>query len=139
MGLENCPNCNAIFVRTKFKDVCDNCKKEEDKQFDKVYSFIRKSSNRTATMEQVVEETGVEEELIIKFIKTGKLRISQFPNLGIPCEKCGTPTKNGKICDDCSVALKSELELFEKEQARLQDLSERERKATYYTKKNLED
>ncbi|WP_328130433.1 hypothetical protein [Peribacillus frigoritolerans] len=79
MDVFNCPNCNSLFVMTKFRDVCDACYKEEEAQYDKVYAYIRKKTNRIASMMQVVMETGVEERLIIKFVRTGKLRISQFP------------------------------------------------------------
>jgi hypothetical protein len=87
---------------TKFRDVCDACYKEEA-QYDKVYAYIRKKTNRTASMMQVVKETGVEETLIIKFVRTGKLRISQFPNLGIPCEKCGANIKSGRYAANASI------------------------------------
>ncbi|WP_110928432.1 TIGR03826 family flagellar region protein [Bacillus massiliglaciei] len=134
MELMNCPNCDALFVQTKFRDVCEVCYKEEEAQFDQVYEFIRKKKNRTATMEQVVEETGVEEMLIVKFIKTGKLRLSQFPNLGVPCEKCGKPTRAGKLCDACSKDLRSELNQFEKEEKERLEREERLRQNTYLSK-----
>ncbi|MFJ7858074.1 TIGR03826 family flagellar region protein [Peribacillus sp. NPDC097206] len=134
MDLFNCPNCNSLFVKTKFRDVCDACYKEEEAQFDQVYDYIRKKSNRMATMVQVVDATGVEEELIIKFVKTGKLRIAQFPNLGIPCEKCGTVIRSGRLCDACSQSIRSGLETFENEEKRRLEIEERDKKNTYFTK-----
>ncbi|MFJ7639485.1 MAG: TIGR03826 family flagellar region protein [Peribacillus sp.] len=134
MDLFNCPNCNSLFVKSKFRDVCDACYKEEEAQFDKVYDYIRKKSNRTASMVQVVDATGVEEELIIKFVKTGKLRIAQFPNLGIPCEKCGTVIRSGRLCDSCSQSIRSGLETYENEEKRRLEIEERDKKNTYFTK-----
>lgn len=49
MDVFNCPNCNSLFVMTKFRDVCDACYKEEEAQYDKVYAYIRKKTNRTAS------------------------------------------------------------------------------------------
>ncbi|MFD4816391.1 TIGR03826 family flagellar region protein [Peribacillus butanolivorans] len=138
MDLFNCQNCNSLFVKTKFRDVCDACYKEEEAKFDEVYAYIRKKSNRTALMMQVVEATGVEEDLIIKFVKTGKLRISQFPNLGIPCEKCGTNIQSGRLCSKCSDSLRSELQTFEDEEKCLNKIQERNKKNTYYIKDNHE-
>ncbi|WP_367946569.1 TIGR03826 family flagellar region protein [Bacillus sp. V59.32b] len=135
MELTNCPNCDTLFVKSKFRDVCESCYKEEEKNFEKVYQFIRKRENRSALMPQVVEATGVDEDLIIKFIKTGKLRVSQFPNLGTPCEKCGKVTQNGRMCDDCSGSLRSELKQFEKEETRRLEIEKRDKSATYYTHK----
>ena len=59
MEVFNCPNCNSLFVMTKFRDVRDACYKEEEAQYDKVYAYSRKKINRTASMMQVVKETGV--------------------------------------------------------------------------------
>lgn len=113
---------------TKFRDVCDACYKEEEAQYDKVYAYIRKKTNRTASMMQVVMETGVEERLIIKFVRTGKLRISQFPNLGIPCEKCGANIKSGRLCGKCGDSLVTDLQLFENEEKRLTEIQGNDKK-----------
>ena len=85
--LMNCPNCGSLFVKTNLRDVCETCYKEEEQAFETVYKFIRKRENRTATIYEASEGTGVDEELIFKFIKTGRLELAQFPNLGYPCEK----------------------------------------------------
>ncbi|WP_108668999.1 TIGR03826 family flagellar region protein [Peribacillus acanthi] len=134
--LANCPKCDSIFLKSAFRDVCEACFKEEEKLFEKVYNFIRKKENRTATMMQVVEGTGVTEDLIVKFIKAGRLKLAQFPNLGYSCEKCGTTIRDGKLCGACATQLKSQLSTFEKEELRKRDIQERNLKATYYTKGN---
>lgn len=133
MELTNCPSCDTLFVKNKFRDVCDACYKEEEKKFELVYQYIRKRENRTAMMSQVVEATGVDEDLIIKFIKSGKLRTSQFPNLGVPCEKCGKIIREGRMCDECSNSLRSELSHHEKQEARRREIGERDKKVTYFT------
>lgn len=133
MEIANCPKCNALFNKTAFRLVCDACFKEEEAQFEKVYQFIRKRVNRTATMAQVVEATEVEEDLIIRYVKAGKLRLAQFPNLGIPCEQCGQLINEGRICQKCAGNFSKELKTFEKEEERRQEITERT-KSTYYTK-----
>jgi len=139
VDLMNCPNCRALFVKSKFRDVCDACYNEEEEKFDEVYQFIRKRSNRTATMAQVVEATDVDESLILKFIKTGRLRISQFPNLGYPCEQCGTLIRDGRICEACTKKLRTDLENLEKEEQRKREMTEQEKKVTYFVKENLRE
>lgn len=133
--LTNCPNCDKLFVKNAMRDVCETCYKEELALFDKVYNFIRKRENRTATMEQVVEGTGVPENLIYKFIKTGRLRVGAFPNLGYPCQKCGTLIKEGKICRDCKDELHEQLEQFEREK-KFQEELKKLRHITYHTRED---
>ncbi|PLT35712.1 TIGR03826 family flagellar region protein [Bacillus sp. V5-8f] len=133
MELTNCPNCDALFVKNKFRDVCDACYKEEENKYELVYQYIRKRENRTATISQVVEATGVEEDLIIKFVKSGRIRTAQFPNLGVPCEKCGKIVREGRICDECRISLQSELRHYEKEEARKEDIEKRGKSAAYFT------
>ncbi|WP_409302843.1 TIGR03826 family flagellar region protein [Peribacillus sp. SCS-155] len=132
MELSNCPNCDALFVRNQFRDVCDACYKEEEKAFETVYQFIRKRENRTATIDHVVEGTGVDEGLIIKFVRKGRLRTSQFPNLGVPCEKCGNISRDGRLCNSCSGDLQTELKKVENIQKIRQE--EKEKKATYFAR-----
>ena len=114
--VDNCPNCGAIFVKNAFRDICTECAKAEEKIFDEVYKFIRKRVNRTATMEQVIEATGVTESLLVKFIKKGRISLAQFPNLGYPCDRCGEFTRSGRICVKCSGDIQSQLKQEERDQ-----------------------
>jgi flagellar operon protein (TIGR03826 family) len=126
--LMNCPKCGRLFVKSQFRDVCEQCYREEEALFEKVYQFLRKRENRTATMAQVVKETGVSERLITKWIKAGRLKLVQFPNLGYPCEKCGKMIREGRICKECNIDLQKQLKQLEQEQQRLRQRN----KATYY-------
>jgi flagellar operon protein (TIGR03826 family) len=126
--LMNCPKCGRLFVKSQFRDVCEQCYREEEALFEKVYQFLRKRENRTATMAQVVKEAGVSERLITKWIKAGRLKLVQFPNLGYPCEKCGKMIREGRICKECNIDLQKQLKQLEQEQQRLRQRN----KATYY-------
>ena len=130
--LTNCPNCDQLFVKINFQDVCQACYKEEEKIFEMVYQYIRKKENRTATIAQVVEDTEVDEDLLIKFIRTGRLKLAQFPNLGYKCEKCSVIIREGKLCASCINQLRKQLSIFEQEEQRLLEVEERERKLTYH-------
>jgi flagellar operon protein (TIGR03826 family) len=136
MSLENCPNCGSLFIKTKFRDICEGCYREEEKQFEKVYQFLRKRENRMATMAQVVEATGVKESLLMKFIKSGRLKIAQFPNLGYPCDRCGALIREGRLCANCSTDLNKQLEMLQKEE----EMKKRRHVGRiYYTKGNEEN
>ena len=129
--LDNCSRCGSIYVRN-LSGLCDVCRKEDDQLFDKVYQFIRKRQNRTATMLQIVEATGVPEVSIMRFVKEGRLKPTQFPNLGYPCERCGTVIQSGKLCAKCAGNLESDLKQFEIEEERKRQIAEREKKI-YFT------
>lgn len=111
--LANCVRCEEVFVKT-IRDICHSCYQKEEKDFETVYAFLRLRKNREATLQEIVEATGVEEDIIIKFIKDKRLRTSQFPKLAYPCEKCGISIVSGKLCATCSEKLLTELEQFEK-------------------------
>ncbi|PSL48568.1 flagellar operon protein (TIGR03826 family) [Salsuginibacillus halophilus] len=126
--LANCPRCGNLFVKA-FTNVCNDCKRELDKHFETVYKFIKKRDNRMATMKQVVEATGVSEEDITRFVKEGRLKTSQFPNLDYGCEQCGTRISEGRLCDSCRGQIDSGLkaEAAEKEVAERQEKEEHEK------------
>jgi flagellar operon protein (TIGR03826 family) len=127
--LSNCPNCNALFVKTEINDVCRDCYKEEEALFQKVYEFIRKKENRTATMQEVEDGTGVEQELISKWIRNGKLKVAGMQNLGYKCEKCGTLIKLGKLCEPCKKGIQNELTKLDQEEEKKKS----QKRATYFS------
>jgi flagellar operon protein (TIGR03826 family) len=131
--LENCPYCDKVFVKNQFRDICNDCWKEEELKYETVYQFIRKRENRTATMEQVVNATGIEETLILKFIRTGKLKLAQFPNLGYPCDKCGAYIREGKICPKCAKELRKGFNSLQAEEERKKQIADRDKHGTYFS------
>lgn len=132
MDLSNCPECGEIYIKSKFRDVCEKCWRQEEAAYDTVYKYLRKRENRAATMLQVVEATGVAEALILKFIKNGKLQITQFPNLGYPCDKCGKVIRTGKLCEGCASEILNDLKNYERDEEFKQKVNSH--KGTYFTK-----
>ncbi|MFL8936255.1 TIGR03826 family flagellar region protein [Rossellomorea oryzaecorticis] len=128
--ITNCPRCNALFMKNKFRDVCEKCYKEDEKMYETVYQFLRKRENRAATMETIMEKTGVEEELLYKWVKKGRIQTKLFPNLGYPCDKCGKIINNGKLCQGCADSLKRDLQQFEANNEWKEKMKEQR---TYYT------
>lgn len=132
--LVHCANCDKIMVANQFRDICEDCYKEEEKKFETVHKYMRKRENRAATMEQIVEATDVSDELILKFIKNGRIQVKQFPNLGYPCDKCGAIIQTGKLCENCAAELRKEIALHENEELRKEELR-KQHLATYLSKK----
>src|SRR5699024_8527218 len=96
--LANCSNCGKVFAK-HIRDICDECFKKEEEDFETVYHFLKEQKNREATIQEIVEKTGVPETTIIKFIKNKRLRTSQFPKLMYPCEMCGKDILTGRFCE----------------------------------------
>ena len=111
--LRNCPKCNGFFNYTGIRDLCGQCVAIEEKMYEEVYRFLRRRENRSATIEQIVDETGVTKELLHKWLRRGRLQPSMFPNLGYPCENCGELTKTGKLCVSCTDSIQSDLRQHE--------------------------
>lgn len=111
--LRNCPTCGEFFNYTGVRDVCGKCAREEEEMYEKVYRFLRRRENRAATIERIVEMTGVTEELLFKWVRRGRLQTAMFPNLGYPCDNCGSLTKKGKLCAACTEDLQSDLRKFQ--------------------------
>ncbi|AWO76447.1 TIGR03826 family flagellar region protein [Geobacillus thermoleovorans] len=132
--LANCAKCGRLFVKHSVRDVCESCYQEEERQFERVYAFLRRRENRTATMAQVVEATGVEEKLIIKWIRAGRLQLVHFPNLGYPCDSCGAMIREGRLCAKCLGQLQADLRRAEGEKEK----EARSRRATYYSQDRKE-
>ncbi|WP_062199958.1 TIGR03826 family flagellar region protein [Massilibacterium senegalense] len=121
--LDNCPRCGQLFLKG-FREICPDCYKKEQENFDKVYRFVRKQENRRASMQDIIDGTGVSEDDISRFIREGRLRVSNMPNLGYKCESCEKTIKSGTICNDCKKQLAKELQTAEE----LAAIKERQRK-----------
>jgi len=128
--LKNCPTCGNFFNYTGLREVCNPCAMNEENQYETVYRFLRKRENRAATVERIVEVTGVEESLLYKWVRKGRLQTAMFPNLGYPCDNCGKLTNIGKLCVSCTEELKSGLRQFEAAKEFREKVSQQD--GTYY-------
>lgn len=122
-SLDNCPRCGGLFVKA-LRPICNACHKEIDVMFQTVYTFIRKRDNRKATLQEVVEATGVDETYILQFIREGRIQLAQFPNLTYPCDVCGTMIREGKICGSCRTKMSEDMNKFKAQE----EVAERNRK-----------
>ncbi|MCL1632656.1 hypothetical protein M3N64_12075 [Sporolactobacillus sp. CPB3-1] len=130
--LENCKGCGRLFVRVS-SPYCPDCLKEQEKMFEIVYKFIRRQENRTATVPQVHEATGVKTELIYQWIREGRLETTVFPNLGYPCRSCGKLIQTGTLCDDCRGKLERDIESNRRQKKIIEEI----RGKTYHTERHV--
>lgn len=108
----------------------------ETQIFSELQHFLLRKNNRFLTNDEVVEKTGVSHELIHKWVKSGKLKSTIFPNLGAPCERCGKITPNTRICYDCANYITTTLEQDEKNKQWFKEIQQN-RKSTYNYKNQV--
>ena len=134
-NLDNCSECNKLFVRT-VRAVCPDCSKKYEEKFQTVHTFVRKKENRMALVTEVSEATGVSVSEIYQFIREGRLNTAHFPNLTYPCESCSSPIKEGRICQACQQRIRQGMELVEKEKELDRNKEYEEKNRGIYHSKN---
>jgi ribosome-binding protein aMBF1 (putative translation factor) len=72
---------------------------------------------------------------ITKFIREGRISIKDAPNMGFPCEVCGTNIREGSICESCRSKLAKDMSNSQEDAARRQERLQQEHKGTY----NIQD
>lgn len=77
-----CPACYAAF--------------EEDEM--KVVEYLRKK--RKASLEEIHKGTGVAQKVILRMVRQNRLT-SEF-QIEYPCETCGAPIFEGRLCEACA-------------------------------------
>ncbi|MFB9973265.1 hypothetical protein FPQ10_10895 [Allobacillus sp. SKP2-8] len=128
--LANCPMCGELFLKGPLT-VCRSCYEEEEEQFETVYKYIRKKKNRTASVDEVAEATGVNESLIRKWVKERRIHRADLPNLTYSCERCGEQIHEGKLCDSCKNELYHDLQASD-EPTMVDKIKEEKKNDIYY-------
>lgn len=104
MDVRNCKRCGRIY-RYIGQSYCPKCAKEIDEMFLQIRDYI--DENPDANVIEVSEATEIEEDIILMFLREGRLELKQ-PGLGLTCDRCGNPIKSGRYCDACTDEMKRE-------------------------------
>lgn len=119
LNIGNCPRCGRVFAKG-IKDVCAACVKDIDQEYVDCSIYLRE--NKGASIHDVSEETGVTVKQITKFIREGRISLTDAPNLGFPCDTCGKHIREGNMCESCRTR-------FSKDVSRLNESQRREAEA----------
>lgn len=99
MDIINCKVCRKIFSPVGRQLVCKDCLKAEEEEFQKVRDYLKE--NKGADISLVSSETGVPVKKILKYLKEGKVEVSDTNNSILKCEKCGKSIRSGRFCEQC--------------------------------------
>ena len=105
MDLRNCKMCGNIYQHVNLP-YCHRCIKKWEEMFVKVRDYIW--DNPKANITEVSEETGVDEKIVLEFLRAGRIELRE-ESTGLPCERCGAPIKTGRYCEECARELEVEL------------------------------
>lgn len=105
MDIRNCRRCNKIFQYRGSK-YCPSCMLELDDVFVRVRDYVYENPN--ATVMEVSEELKVDENIILEFLKEGRLELVT-PGLDYLCERCEKPITTGRFCNECISELDREM------------------------------
>ncbi len=97
MNLTNCIECGGLCVENPSK-LCNNCIRAEEEAEDKVAEYLRNTNK--ATLDDIHKATGVKHKVILRMLKRG--RIFSDAIISYPCETCGAPINEGRVCTSCS-------------------------------------
>lgn len=107
MNIRNCPSCGALFVPGA-KGVCPRCAEQDEKQFELVKSYLQ--AHPDAVLADVSGATGVEQQTILRFIRTSRLVVGRPQGFGVTCDRCGEPIFTGNMCQSCVKELTQQIQ-----------------------------
>ncbi|MNK51083.1 hypothetical protein D3C87_699760 [compost metagenome] len=99
MPLANCSLCNRLFNRS-VHEACPDCREAEEIAYAQLCEYLGRHPE--ATLDEVVQATGVEPEQIRRMVRTG--RLAGFDALAmsvLSCQRCGVPVPLGRFCAPC--------------------------------------
>jgi hypothetical protein len=97
MKLVNCSECGNLCVESP-SNLCPNCVRAEEDAEDRVAEYLRNTDK--ASLEDIHKATGVKHKVILRMLKRG--RIFSDAVISYPCETCGAPINEGRVCAACS-------------------------------------
>ncbi|MBO9596264.1 MAG: hypothetical protein J7559_00345 [Cohnella sp.] len=125
LRVAHCPKCGKIF-QVNMRNLCNDCSTEEDSLLRTIELQLLR--NRHMTNEELSEASSVPMDRIRVFIRSGKLKLYDYPKLADECDRCRKPIRSGTMCLACKTKIQDDI-AYALEQERL--LKERIRQNTY--------
>jgi len=126
-NLENCARCGEVFVLVT-RNICPQCVKKVEQEFKICSQFLRKKENRSSTLTEMSEKTGVSVFQITEFIREKRLVIDATSKIEYPCEGCGQMIRSNRLCLSCTTYMNQELSIKKDDV----DAKEKHQKSSYH-------
>src|SRR5947209_944677 len=109
MAIANCARCARMYQKAPGIKLCPICIREEEAAFQTVRDYLY--DHPGADIVTVSADTGVDQAVIVRFIKAGRLSTLEevTNNLSIDCKRCGRKIGAGTYCGPCIEAMSSAL------------------------------
>jgi uncharacterized protein len=135
LEIKNCPKCKKTFVKIK-EPICPECFKEEEAIFEKTRNFIKE--NPKVSLDVVSLELDISVKKIQKYIKEGRIDVSESEGITMKCDSCGKNINSGRYCDKCAQIMQNRVYDFLKNEREVKKLTpKKERTGGMHTRKNL--
>jgi len=95
--LRNCSQCGRVFAY-RGNSLCSKCLDKAEDDFVLVRRYLQKHAG--AGIKEIEENTGVDEQIIMKFMREGRLASESSADL-LKCENCGCSIAKGRYCEKC--------------------------------------
>ena len=107
MNIRQCKRCKKIFNYSG-NIICPDCIRALDQKFIEVRDYIY--DNPDALIETVCEETGAETADIHRWLREGRLMLTNNSIPLLNCKSCGAPIFTGQMCDKCMMDVKTKFQ-----------------------------
>lgn len=99
MEPRNCPRCGKMFYYTR-SPICPECEKKEEGIFNDLKEYLRE--NPKSNIAKITSDTNISPKIITKFLREGRLEITEGLQDFLTCQSCGKPINSGRFCSDCA-------------------------------------
>ncbi|WP_156922204.1 hypothetical protein [Cohnella thermotolerans] len=106
LQVEVCPGCGNLYQPNAYP-LCPSCSMQEHEQIATIERHLRR--NRFLNNDEVAELAAIPKEKLRTWIRKGRIKLYDYPNLADSCDLCGEPTRQGKLCVDCSTRIRADI------------------------------
>lgn len=107
MDVRNCRKCGRLFNYLSGPQLCEACKADLEKTFQRVKDYIRE--NPKASLNQIADDNGTTVRQLKQWVREERLEFAKDSGITLECENCGAPIRTGRYCEKCKNTLVNSL------------------------------